>query len=604
MAEALVENSPRGIHFYELDGEDRLVFSGYNPGADTMLGVDHSAFLGKTIEEAFPALASTEVPRRYLEAARDRKHWSTEQIAYSDGRIQGAFGVIAFPTKPRAMAAVFSDITLEKRAEEELKRQQSFTAAVLESLPGIFYLYDYPGLRLKDWNKNHETAFGFTAEEIRGRHISEWHIPEMREPIKAAVEAVMARGSNTAEAPLVSKDGSRKPYLLTGTRLEADGQTYLMGVGIDISERVAAEEKLRLLNQELEDRVADRTMLLSSANDALGTALRELRESQEKMLLKEKMAALGQLVAGLAHELNTPLGAILSASATSGAAVGALLDAMRLYRSLDLEEERVFAALSSGIGREESRDREEERQHRRRYREILEAAGLAKPILLAEELADLGYAGTETELVALCRLPRLGQIAEAAHLLNSIARSDYVIGMAADKAARVVLALKTYSRREPSEEMILSDLREQLETVLVILENRMKKGIEVFRDFGDLPPLPCHPDRLAQVWMNLITNAIQAMEYKGRLEIAAKALPGAIEVSVTDDGPGIPEAIRDRVFEPFFTTKIAGEGSGLGLDICRRILDEMGATIAFESRPGRTRFSVSLPLGEGVRARA
>jgi PAS domain S-box-containing protein len=606
LSRALVEYSPRGIHFYTVDSAGRLIFTGYNPAADRMLGIDHSKLVGKTLEEAFPPLAATEVPARYRAAALEGISWSTEQVDYTDGVIRGAYEVVAFRTKTNSMAAIFSDIAERKRAEVELQNQRAFTAALLDSLPGIFYLYDYPSLRMRYWNRNHETELGFTADELRDRHILEWHVPEAKAAVLAAVERVMQESASKIEAPLVAKDDSRIPYLLTGTRFESEGKTFLMGVGIDISDRVAAEEKLRLLNAELENRVMERTRELSDANKTLEGVLSELKNSQERMILTEKMVALGQLVAGLAHELNTPLGAILSASATCSESVATLADLFTLYRSFDDEESRVFTRLLEGIGLTclGGAGGSEDRKLCKRYRAVLERMGMERSALLADQLVDLGYSDQEGELIELAQLSRFPMIVDAAYRIASVIQSNLIIRTAADKAAYFVQALKTYSRQESSGALSSADVRIQLETVLTILRNSIKGNVEVVRRFGDVPPVPCYPDRLSQVWMNLISNSVQAMEYRGRLELVVEPIRDgqAVAVSVIDDGPGIPKEIQGRIFEPFFTTKIAGEGTGLGLDICRRILGEIGATIDFESEPGRTRFTAVLSMSDGAKS--
>jgi two-component system, cell cycle sensor histidine kinase and response regulator CckA len=145
----------------------------------------------------------------------------------------------------RATRIVMSDFTKHKRAEEELLREQLLMKTLLDSLPGIFYLYSYPALRLVRWNKNHETVLGFGPGEIKDRPILEWHIPEAKEAVLEAVEVAMEKGQNMIESPLLTKDGNLIPFLMTGVRLEVSGQSYLMGVGIDISERVRAEQALR-----------------------------------------------------------------------------------------------------------------------------------------------------------------------------------------------------------------------------------------------------------------------------------------------------------------------------------------------------------------------
>ncbi len=140
---------------------------------------------------------------------------------------------------------IWRDITDSKRAEIKLLQEQLLMKTLLDSLPGIFYLYSYPDLRLVRWNKNHETLLGYDPGEIKDRSILEWHIPEAKETLLEAVEVVMRDGQNMVESPLVKKDGSLTPFLMTGSKLEISGQSYLLGVGIDISERIRAEEALR-----------------------------------------------------------------------------------------------------------------------------------------------------------------------------------------------------------------------------------------------------------------------------------------------------------------------------------------------------------------------
>lgn len=120
--------------------------------------------------------------------------------------------------------------------------------------------------------------------------------------------------------------------------------------------------------------------------------------------------------------------------------------------------------------------------------------------------------------------------------------------------------------------------------------------MEVIRNYEDIPPFFCYPDELNQVWTNLIHNALQAMDNKGTLTIDLREKNKKVEVSITDSGKGIPTELMSKIFQPFFTTKPPGEGSGLGLDIVRKILEKHQGNIEVESQPGKTTFTVSLPV--------
>jgi len=157
---------------------------------------------------------------------------------------------------------IIRDITERKRAGEALHREQMLLETLLGSLPGIFYLYTYPELRLVRWNNNHAALLGFAPEEMPDRSLLAWHRPEAKEAVLDAVKRAIDKGSDTIEAPLLAKDGHEIPFLLTGSRLDIAGQVYLMGVGIDLSERKQAEEALR----ESEEKYR---LLFDSANDAI-----------------------------------------------------------------------------------------------------------------------------------------------------------------------------------------------------------------------------------------------------------------------------------------------------------------------------------------------
>ena len=144
--------------------------------------------------------------------------------------------------------------------------------------------------------------------------------------------------------------------------------------------------------------------------------------------------------------------------------------------------------------------------------------------------------------------------------------------------------------------MTTANIVEGLEVVLTLYYNQLKHGIEIIKHYTEVPPILCYPDELNQVWTNIVHNAIQAMHGEGTLEIDVSLTDAHIEVRVTDSGGGIPDAIKAQIFDPFFTTKAAGEGCGLGLNIVKKIIEKHQGQISVASRPGRTTFTILLPL--------
>ena len=198
--------------------------------------------------------------------------------------------------------------------------------------------------------------------------------------------------------------------------------------------------------------------------------------------------------------------------------------------------------------------------------------------------------------LSLLKHPQVDWILDLAYNLTRLLGNNRTIITSVDKAAKVVFALKNYARFDQIGEKHLVDITEGLETVLAIYHNRLKQNIELSRNYQDKPQIWCYPDELIQVWTNLIHNGIQAIQVKGRLTISTKKENNGIKVEIGDSGCGIPPEIRDKIFEPFFTTKPTGEGSGLGLHISKNIIDKHQGTIAVNSKPGQTVFSIWLPM--------
>jgi signal transduction histidine kinase len=360
-------------------------------------------------------------------------------------------------------------------------------------------------------------------------------------------------------------------------------------------------ENLQHSERLLEERVLRRTAELKASNTTLETTLNDLRTTQTQLIQSEKMASLGQLVANVAHEINTPIGAVKSSGRNIAEALDQTLEALpRLLERLDAGLRQRFMRLI-GHGKEAAAvlSTREERALTRELTARLEAAGVEDARQKAGILVQLRAQDAFEDALPLLVHSDSPFILETAHNVATIINNTDNINVAVDRVAKIIFALKSFSRVDSSGEMREASLQEGMETVLTIYQNQIRQGTELVRQYEDIPPLLCLPDELNQVWTNLIHNALQAMQYQGTLTVSIRREANAAVVSVGDSGCGIPEEIRGRIFEAFFTTKPTGEGSGLGLDIVKKIIDKHRGRIDIDSQVGvGTRFHIHLPYGE------
>lgn len=325
----------------------------------------------------------------------------------------------------------------------------------------------------------------------------------------------------------------------------------------------------------------------------------ELIRTQIQLVNSEKMAALGQLVAGIAHEINTPLGAIQASIANINSYLEhALLKFPELFIMLTSEKQVIFfKLLERCMDKNIAISSKEERKLRKSLTEELEQNGVEDSDSIADTLVDMGIYDNVEPYMLLLKDEQRQFLLQMAFNLSGLQRNSKNINMAVERASKMVYALKSYARYDQSGELVEADIITGLETVLTIYHNQIKQNTEVVRNYGTIPHIMCYPDELNQVWTNLIHNALQAMEYKGVLEIEVSADEKYVDVKITDSGKGIPQDIKAKIFEPFFTTKRQGEGTGLGLDIVKKIITKHKGEINVESVPGRTTFGIRLPIG-------
>ena len=322
--------------------------------------------------------------------------------------------------------------------------------------------------------------------------------------------------------------------------------------------------------------------------------------AREHLVHTEKMAALGQLVAGIAHEINTPFGVINSSVNWLNDQFEEWCQGLQSFE-WGIEEKRnlFFELLESSLIPKPPLSTREERKLRRSLCTHLENTFPENSLQIAELVVECrleNYVLESPEIPPfLAEVPLLMMIKK----FKTQERSLKDMKLAVNRVSKLIFALKNYARKEnslrKSEPIVLEST---IETVLELYHNFVKQGVEVVREYQTIPTFVGNSEDWIQIWTNLIHNALQAMKYQGTLHLRIREKNQEIYVDIQDDGPGIPPDIQDQVFKPFFTTKPEGEGTGLGLDIVNRILQKYQGRILLESKPGLTCFTVVIPLTE------
>ena len=304
-------------------------------------------------------------------------------------------------------------------------------------------------------------------------------------------------------------------------------------------ERAESFQTIEDLSRGLEDKVRVRTEQLRTAHEEVQAAYRELQATQMQLIQREKMASVGQLVAGVAHELNNPIGFVYSNVTT-------LEDFVRRLRAM-LESYRAAA------------------------------------------VPEAERARLQTEWESR-------KVDYALKYLDSMIQG---IREGAERARKIVRDLRVFARSQDDVWQPV-DIHEEIESSLTLLNHLLKDRVTVHRKFGELPQVECVRSQMDQVFLNLLANAAQAITGPGAITIETRRDAGAAVISIADTGLGISPEIMGRLFDPFFTTKPVGEGTGLGLSISYEIVKKHGGEIRAESPPGGGAvFTVSLPLARG-----
>jgi two-component system NtrC family sensor kinase len=493
------------------------------PSPESIAGKTDADFFEPELAEAYRA-----GDRRVIESGRatiDQEERSTDAA----GRVRWV-STTKVPFRNAAgeivgIVAIAHDITERRTAEEE--RDRFFTLSLdmvcIAGFDGYF----------KRVNPAWETTLGYTLEELQSRPWIDFVHPDDRaatiaEGRKLSLGAVTLYFENRYRA----KDGSYRWLSWTAVPVVKDQRIY--GVARDTTLAKQAEGQLREANRKLDDAVRSERQ----AHDAL-------KGAQSQIVQTEKLAGLGQMVAGVAHEINNPLSFVVNNVAVLQRDLRGVLRLLELYAQAD---------------------------------PALEAHA---PQVLAEirELGariDLGYT--------------------TANLQEMLARSRDGL----KRIQQIVKDLRDFARLDEAD-LHEVDLNEGIQsTVNIILGYAKRKQVRIETDLAPLPPVTCYPAKVNQVVMNLLTNAIDASKNDCAVAVRTRAENGDVRIEVADSGTGIDPAVRGRIFDPFFTTKPPGEGTGLGLSISYGIIKDHGGSIAVESEMGKgSTFTVTLPVRGG-----
>lgn len=352
-----------------------------------------------------------------------------------------------------------------------------------------------------------------------------------------------------------------------------------------------SQDDLKHLNENLEQMVSARTAELEQA-------MHELQSTQTQLVQSEKMATLGQLIAGIAHEINTPIGAIKASSENLTDLLTPFLHNLPgLLETLPPAEKALFLALATELTKDkEHLGSSEERKLRRAMQKTLEGYEVPEADEAARRLVESGFHGDPEPYLLLLRNQQYTLILDTLYRIGQLRLNIENVGMAVDKTKKIVYALKNYAHSHSEETFIPVNLQENLDTIITLFTNKIKYTIQLELDYHPIPNIQASPDELGQVWTNLVHNALQAMNYEGRLIVRLFEEDGKAVVQVIDSGAGIPTHVLPRIFDAFYTTKKRGEGTGLGLHLSKKIIERHSGIISAESEPGRTVFTVRLPF--------
>ena len=432
-----------------------------------------------------------------------------------------------------------------KKMKEILRENEEKRRVILEDIEEAYYEADIND-KFTFVNNAICNSLGYAREELIGQKY--WHLVDEAtvKMLYAAVDISCKTNKpivKMLDMEVIRKDGTKLIYETSVSVIRDTESTVIgfRGISRDVTKRRQMEaelkknqEELMMKNKEIDESRGNVQITL----EKLGVAYEELKASQLKILQQEKMASIGQLAAGVAHEINNPMAFIASNLGTLDKYINRLVDFIQT-------QSEVIKSLKNADDVKKLKEKRKELKLDHVIEDVKE--------LIAESLDG------------------------------------------SERIKKIVYELNCFSRMD-EEEYKEADINECIESVLNIVWNELKYKATLKKDYGNLPPIKCYPQQIDQVFMNLLINAVNSIEEQGAITIKTWNKDGSIWVAISDTGVGIPQESLSKIFEPFFTTKEAGKGTGLGLSITYEIIQRHKGDITVKSEVGKgTTFTIRIP---------
>ncbi|MFX1276966.1 MAG: PAS domain S-box protein [Promethearchaeota archaeon] len=579
----IVQSNPMGIHMYKLEPDNRLIFIGTNPTADKILGVDNTQFIGKTIEEAFPSLADSEVPTEYRKVAKEGTSWSTKHFTYEDQQIKGAYDVYAFQTSPGKMAALFLDVTEQKIAEMKLKESEEKYRALFEQAGDAIVIIDPETGNLIEYNNKTFEVLGYTSKEFKNIRIADYNIIESEEDVINHLKKVKKEGSDIFETKHRTKSGEIKDVLINAKLVKFQNKNAIQGIWRDITDlkiaekkRIESEEKYRALFEQAGDAIViidpKNGNLIDFNNktfEVLGYTRDEFKnmgiadfnaEGSEKMYEKfKKIVTEGSDIFETIHRTKS----------------GELKNILVNAKIIKYQDKNVI----QGIWRDITYLKQTEEKYQQAYnlaefyKDLFahDISNIMQNILTSIELSTIYLKKKEEQekILSLFDLIK-NQVKRGANLVSNVRKLSTLDSTIANLENIDINEYLSNSIKQVKKRFPNVKLNTQVETRM---EKISIKGTQLLQD----------------VFLNIINNAVKHNENSEieliiKISKVSKEENDYLKLEFIDNGRGVIDSQKREIFERQINADQKSKGIGLGLSLVKRIIESIQGEIWVEDK--------------------